>query len=553
MKSYALGALSGILAVPACLVIFLAVVLNFSRDDSRLYRLIFDIQLQSNSNNFYYGCFCVTNGDDTLKIGNDVFCEVNGCTNEITVLNNKFYKDLILKGDVGLGESYFNQYWTFDHDLYDLGDILTEFVVGITNSTQSFVAFNKIVENLIFEQWYQWYQRKVLMKKSVNEDKDSIHSHYDLGNDLFESFLDETMTYSCAFWQNKQDSLKQAQINKVDLLMNKMNINSEDNVLDIGSGWGFTAFNIFNKTNANVTGITISDEQFEYQLTKYGKYLDTCELNCAQLDDDKLRGQRNHHHHHHNTLNYRLEDYRNVEELAQLNVNKIISIGMFEHVGQKNMDLFFGIVSSLMEDSYLRDLEAHAPNEKKIEKEKEKDYVFGLHYIALHDINSQSKVEHVQTFINKYIFPGGELVVPDYGVEIARNHGFMLMHQEFFGLHYAKTLKIWRDKWSENYDQLISKNKHYDSKELYLTMEFYFAFCEALFRSGHITLVQQVFVKNTLDNNNNNNNDGTLDKVNHDYERELEFKQRRMYSRFENVYDQIVVPPRSLHTNKKIK
>ena len=85
------------------------------------------------------------------------------------------------------------------------------------------------------------------MKKSVSEDKDSIHSHYDHGNDLFESFLDETKTYSCAFWQKKQDSLKQAQIIKVDLVMNKMNIDSEDNVLDIGSGWGFTAFNIFNK------------------------------------------------------------------------------------------------------------------------------------------------------------------------------------------------------------------------------------------------------------------------------------------------------------------
>ena len=120
---------------------------------------------------------------------------------------------------------------------------------------------------------------------------------------------------------------------------------------------------------------------------------------------------------------------------------------MFEHVGQKNMDLFFGIVSSLMEHSYLRELEslcAPIAKEKQIENEKEKDYVFGVHYIALNDINSKSKVEHVQTFINKYIFPGGELVVRDYCVEIARNHGFLLMHQEFFGLHYAKTLKIWR-------------------------------------------------------------------------------------------------------------
>ncbi len=139
------------------LIILFAIIigiLNYSPDDSIIYRKGVEFAF---SESFKNGCFCLNNKLDgtLLKFGND--CS-NDCTSEIIVLNNKVYKELVLGGDVGFGESYVKEYWTYDSNKYDLGDLLTEFILGVTTGKATIIDF--ILQYLIIEKWNQWYERK---------------------------------------------------------------------------------------------------------------------------------------------------------------------------------------------------------------------------------------------------------------------------------------------------------------------------------------------------------------------------------------------------------
>ena len=198
-------------------------------------------------------------------------------------------------------------------------------------------------------------------------------------------------------------------------------------------------------------------------------------------------------------IDFKYKDYRTYLDVSHQNYfDGIISIGMLEHVHLKRLDEFFNVTSYILKE----------------------EGVMGLHYITRNDIypmNTDINNGYYQfnglitrargcdmvTFVSKYIFPGGCLLLSDWVHESAMKHGLVLLHKEFYGLHYAKTLSIWRanfnKNWKENLQGIITSQPYYD-KFLYKTWNFYLANCEAAFRTQYVDLVQQIFVKKSTGN-----------------------------------------------------
>ena len=218
-------------------------------------------------------------------------------------------------------------------------------------------------------------------------DKKNITSHYDISNDFYLKFLtDDLNAYTCGFWFNEFDTLNTAQYNKVNAIIKKMNPIEGSSILDIGCGWGAIANYVANTTNCKVTGITISDEQCKH----VGIIYDKSKVNIINLD-------------------YRL--------LSQ-KFDYLYSIGMFEHVRYENYDTFFKIIKKCLN-----------PGGK-----------FVLHTIISFTINDPNDYDY-NTFINTYIFPGGQIPNNDWILSKIKNNGLNVIHFEGYGgQHYAKTL-----------------------------------------------------------------------------------------------------------------
>eukprot|EP01084_Bolivina_argentea_P311824 539806_1 len=450
------------LIISVIIILFAVIIgiLNYSPADSIIYRKGVEFGLFESFSNARSGCFCLNNQLDKslIKFGK---CSnnVDPCTSEIIILNNKVYKEWVLAGDVGFGETYVKQYWTYNANKYDLSDILTEFILSVTMGDATII--NYILKYLCIEQWYQWYDRTYKITKSLSEDKTSIEEGYDIGDDVYKSFLDDTMMYTCAIWDKQtftNNNLKAAQVNKINILINKMGINNNDKVLDLGTGWGYVPYHINKVTNATTMGITMSKNQYNNNINKF---------------KDAIKA---------NNVGYKYIDYRNYTELQTYKFNKIISIGMMEHVGIKNIQKFWLSVDKILDSSV--------------------DNVIGLHYFASVDM-SPSKMpvnrNHAckqQTFIWKYVFPGACTLYPDWINEYALKYDFNLFHQESYGFHYVKTLQVWREKWVKNGMNVIKNNPKYND-DLFKLYEFYLAISEAMFRTGHVTLWHQIYVRNS--------------------------------------------------------
>ena len=281
-----------------------------------------------------------------------------------------------------------------------------------------------------------------LRRNSKSGSARNIAYHYDLGNDFYSSWLDSTMTYSSAVYDRDSDDLGTAQRNKYRNLADLADIQPGDHVLEIGCGWGGFAKYAVEERGARVTGITISKEQHDFARKR---------LADAGLSD---------------RAEVKLIDYRDLEG----RFDKIVSIEMFEAVGQAYWGTYFEAISSLLKDGGRAALQAIT-----IEDDAFDEYV------------------RDPDFIQRYIFPGGMLPSMPRLERPVEDAGLKLMESNGFGLHYARTLAEWRDRFNAAWPGLAKDKFDMRFKRMW---ELYLSYCEGGFRAGMIDVKQLLFVHN---------------------------------------------------------
>jgi cyclopropane-fatty-acyl-phospholipid synthase len=280
-------------------------------------------------------------------------------------------------------------------------------------------------------------------RNTRNRQKDQIQHHYDLGNDFYKLWLDKSMTYSCAYFTSPKDTLEQAQEAKRSLLLRKLQLQKGQRLLDIGSGWGSLLIKAAQEYGVSGLGVTLSKEQYEHS---------TAEAKRLGLDKK---------------IKFELANYQDlVERKAQY--DRIISVGMFEHVGRGNQKRYFDVIQKLLAD----------------------DGLSVLHTICV------PREALVDPWIDKYIFPGGHLPSIKNITKSLASHDFNLIDFENLRIHYAMTLDEWWKRYENNREKVI---KMYDER-FYRMWRFWLASSSAGFRYGDLNLGQFVFTKG-LNNN----------------------------------------------------
>jgi cyclopropane-fatty-acyl-phospholipid synthase len=286
-------------------------------------------------------------------------------------------------------------------------------------------------------QWLVRYLRRRLVQfNPPNRSRRNVAHHYDLDKQLYALFLDADRQYSCAYFENPEQSLDDAQLAKKRHIAAKLVIGRGARVLDIGSGWGGMGLYLAEIANARVTGITLSEEQYA--------------LSRARADEKGLAGR----------LEFRLQDYRDVRE----RFDRIVSVGMFEHVGVGFYDLFFRKCAALLENDGV---------------------------MLLHSIGRSEGPGVTNPWINKYIFPGGYIPALSEVLPAVERAGLLVTDVEILRLHYAETLKHWRERFLAHRGDLL---KSYDERFVRM-WEFYLAASEMTFREQNMMVMQLQLTK----------------------------------------------------------
>ena len=345
----------------------------------------------------------------------------------LKILNRKLHYKLLFRPDLYFGEAYSEGDIEIENG--NLTDFLDLALMNIGRGELNY--FSQLINKLSGS--YRYLTNFNFIKKS----KMNVAYHYDLSDELYDLFLDPKRQYSCGYFKNENDTLEIAQNNKIQHIIKKLNIKPNQTVLDIGCGWGSLAIDIAKSTNCKVTGITLSEKQFDYCIKK------TKEL--------KLENQ----------VTFKLIDYRELNE----KFDRIVSVGMFEHVGRKFYKKFF----------------------KKIEKLLNDDGVS-----LIHTIGSVNPPRDPHPWITKYIFPGGYTPSLSEVTTPIEKAGLIVSDIEVLKLHYAKTLKHWKENCMKNREQIIDM---FDEK-FFRMWEFYLAGCEIAFKWGDQVVYQFQLTKN---------------------------------------------------------
>ena len=266
--------------------------------------------------------------------------------------------------------------------------------------------------------------------------KSNVASHYDLSDKLYDLFLDKTRQYSCAYFESEKDSLYQAQMNKMDRLADKLHLKKGDNVLDIGCGWGSLSRHFNSEYGCNVKGISLSEEQISYCLKKQ---------KSSKNSKD---------------LEYSLQDYRNETN----HYDKIVSVGMFEHVGKPFYNTYFKKVNDLLSDDGIA---------------------------VIHTIGNVRTPKLTPAFIRKYIFPGGYIPSLSEIMPAVEKSGLIISDIEVLRLHYADTLRNWYKNFQKSEKQVLDL---YDERFIRM-WESYLNLSEISFRKGDNVVYQLVLTK----------------------------------------------------------
>ena len=355
--------------------------------------------------------------------------ELPGPDANIKILKEKCISDFFLRGDLGWAESYVDENWETSN--------LTDFLEW---GARNFHEFSKYVRGKWFTILYLRLKHH-LKKNSRSGSKKNISFHYDLGNSFYEKWLDESMTYSSAMFKNPEDNLLKGQINKYENLANITGVKENDKILEIGCGWGgFSSF-LAKKYSANVTAITISKKQYEKAKQK--------------IYDDKLTDK----------VDVKLLDYRNING----KYDKIVSIEMFEAVGEKYWSKYFDV----------------------LKKNLKSDGSIGLQTITIEDKFFQ-KYKKFPDFIQTYIFPGGMLPSVEEMDKVITSKGLHITNKTMFGNDYAKTIRIWSESFENSWGCIKSLGFSESFKRLW---NYYLGYCEGGFKSGNINVGQFLIKK----------------------------------------------------------
>ena len=346
---------------------------------------------------------------------------------QIKILDKQLHFKLLIQPDLYLGEAYTEGKIVIENGT--LTDFLDLALMNIGRKDINIISYliNKLRGS------YRYLTNFNFIKKS----KMNVSHHYDISDDLYDLFLDPKRQYSCAYFKNENDSLETAQNNKIQHIIKKLNIKPNQKVLDIGCGWGSLAIDVAKSAQCEVTGITLSENQFKYCTQK------TKELNLE------------------NQLTFKLMDYRELND----KFDRIVSVGMFEHVGRKFYNKFFKQIDNLLD----------------------KDGVS-----LIHTIGSVNPPRDPHPWITKYIFPGGYTPSLSEVTTPIEKAGLIVSDIEVLRLHYAHTLRHWKENCIKNKEKIISM---FDEK-FFRMWEFYLAGCEMAFKWGDQVVYQFQLTKN---------------------------------------------------------
>ncbi len=342
--------------------------------------------------------------------------QINGPNQwDIQVKDSRLYSRVLAGGSLALGESYMDRWWECNK--------LDEFFTRIFRAKldKKIKTFGMLLSAL---------KAKIFNQQRTSKAFEIGEAHYDIGNDLYQKMLGRTMMYSCGYWKNAK-TLDKAQEAKLDLICKKMGLKKGMKVLDIGCGWGGFAKFAAKKYKVSITGVTVSKEQAEFAR-------ETCKGLPVEI---------------------KLQDYRELNETF----DRIISIGMFEHVGYKNYKTYMQTANRCLKEDGL---------------------------FLLHTIGGNTSVHTTDSWINKYIFPNSML--PSAKQITEASEGIFVMEDwHNFGPDYDKTLMAWHSNFEKNWKTLAPQY----GERFYRMWRYYLLACAGTFRARKSQLWQIVFSK----------------------------------------------------------
>lgn len=376
-----------------------------------------------------YGCLRLHEADQVMTFGQAP--DATDLVADIRVLNPQLYTDLVFGGSIGAGESYMSRHWESNN---------------LTSVVRIFARNLKVLDTLdanqsrIGKALLRVFH--LLNRNSKTGSRNNISAHYDLGNDFFRLFLDESLMYSAAIYPSPQASLAQAAEYKLQRVCEKLQLTADDHLLEIGTGWGGMAIYAAQHYGCKVTTTTISREQYE----------------CAKarVRDAGLEGR----------VDVLFDDYRDLNG----QFSKLVSIEMIEAVGHEHYDQYFSTCSALLKPEGLMLLQSITINDQRYEQ-------------------ARRSVD----FIQRYIFPGGCL--PSVGVianQVMHNTDMNIVGVEEIGDHYAQTLKHWRESFMARLDDVRAQG--FDERFIRM-WEFYLSYCEGGFIERSIGTTQVLMAK----------------------------------------------------------
>lgn len=331
--------------------------------------------------------------------------------------------DILHDASLAFGEAYMNGDLDFEGDIQEI-------LESIYKNKDSFLNSNKFIAKLA--------KLSSLKGTSLKEQKKDISYHYDLGNDFYSLWLDKTLSYSCGYFKDPNDTLYDAQMNKVHYILKKLNLKEGQSLLDIGCGWGYLIIEAAKLYKVHALGITLSNEQYKKVKERIK------EENLEEYVDVKLM------------------DYRDLKN-SGFTFDRVVSVGMLEHVGRANIPEYLEIVDKI--------LNPHG--------------VFLLHFIT--GLTESDGNE----WIKKYIFPGGYIPSIREVVGYFPEHDFNIVDLESLRLHYTKTLMCWKDNFENNLDKV---RELFDEKFIRM-WRMYLCSCAASFHYGVVDIHQFLITK----------------------------------------------------------
>lgn len=346
---------------------------------------------------------------------------------ELHIHNSDIFARLIREGDLGFCEAYLDRWWSTP-DLQAFMDLVH------AENDEIYDGFLGMKLIRAYERLRFWMQ-----SNSKRQAKKNIAHHYDLGNEFYGLWLDDTMTYSSALFVTGQEPLETAQIQKYASMVDEMGAQPGDHVLEIGCGWGGFAEYAARERGLKVTGLTISQEQHDYAVAR---------MERLGLSD---------------RVEIKMQDYRD----ERGTYDGIASIEMFEAVGEKYWPVFFGKMKECLNPGGTAGLQIITINESAFERYR-------------------SRVD----FIQRYVFPGGMLPTPQILRTLGTDQGLAFLRERVFPQDYARTLAEWRLRFQDSWERIVQMGFDERFRRLW---EFYLHYCEAGFRAEYIDVRQVVY------------------------------------------------------------